>query len=139
MMEKMENMVNNFPKTYNHIKVEYRKNVAFLIFDLASEKINKLSGVVLKELEDALDILSKRGGLDLLVIKSAKKDIFIAGADIKEIEHLKTIEEAREVVAIGQKIVTSLIGMPFKSLAVIDGACMGGGTELILSCTFRIA
>lgn len=139
MMEKMENLVNNFPKTYNHIKIEYRNNVAFLTFDLANEKINKLSGVVLKEFEDALDILSKRGGLDLLVIKSAKKDIFIAGADIKEIENLTTINEAREVVAAGQKIVTSLLAMPFKSLAVIDGACMGGGTELALACTFRIA
>jgi 3-hydroxyacyl-CoA dehydrogenase/enoyl-CoA hydratase/3-hydroxybutyryl-CoA epimerase len=138
-MEKFENLVNEFPKTYNSFSVKYQGEVAFLTFDLIDEKINKLSSPVLREFEDALDILSKRNGLKLLVVKSAKKDIFIAGADIKEIENLKEEEEARNLVEKGQKIVTSLTKMPFKSLAVIDGACMGGGTELALACTFRIA
>jgi 3-hydroxyacyl-CoA dehydrogenase/enoyl-CoA hydratase/3-hydroxybutyryl-CoA epimerase len=139
MIDRMNNLATKFPKTYNHMKVEYREDVAFLTFDLLDEKINKLSSIVLKEFEDALDILSQRNGLKLLVIKSAKKDIFIAGADIKEIENITTAEEAREVVSKGQEIVTKLTRMPFKSLAVINGACMGGGTELALACTFRIA
>ena len=97
-MEKFENLVNEFPKTYNSLSVKYQGEVAFLTFDLIDEKINKLSSPVLREFEDALDILSKRNGLKLLVIKSAKKDIFIAGADIKEIENLKEDEEARSLV-----------------------------------------
>lgn len=139
MMQEMNDLASKFPKTYNNIKVEYKEEVAYLTFDLPNEKVNKLSGVVLKELDDALDILAQRAGLKLLIIKSAKKDIFIAGADIKEIENVKTEKEAREVVAKGQAIVTKLLHMPFKSLAVIDGACMGGGTELALACSFRIA
>ena len=138
-MEKFEKMVNEFPKNYNNFKVKYEGNYAVLTFDLMDEKVNKLSSYVLKEFDDALDILSKREGLKLLVIKSAKKDIFIAGADIKEIENITTEEEARAVVSQGQAIVTKLTKMPFQSLSVIDGACMGGGTELALACTFRIA
>jgi 3-hydroxyacyl-CoA dehydrogenase/enoyl-CoA hydratase/3-hydroxybutyryl-CoA epimerase len=138
-MEKFEKMVGDFPKTYNAFDVKYEGEVAILTFDLKDEKVNKLSSIVLKEFEDAIDILAKRSGLKLLVIKSRKQDIFIAGADIKEIESIKTEEEAIKLVSKGQEIVTKLTRMPFKSLAVIDGACMGGGTELALACTFRIA
>lgn len=138
-MQKIEKMVTKFPKTYNNLRVEYEGDVAFLTFDLMDEKINKLSTTVLKEFDDALTILAKRDSLKLLVIKSAKKDIFIAGADIKEIEGIKNVEEARKLVSKGQEIVTKLTKMPFKSLSVINGACMGGGTELALACTFRIA
>lgn len=136
----MNDMATKFPKSYNNFRIEYGGDaVAYMTIDLPDEKINKLSSTVLMEFEDALDILKNRSGLKLLVIRSAKPGIFIAGADIKEIENLTTIEEAQQIVERGQQIVTSLIGMPFKSLAVINGACMGGGTELALACTFRIA
>lgn len=135
----MNDLVNNFPKTYNNLTVEYQNEVAVLIFNMANEKINKLSTAVLYEFADALEILFARKGLKVLVIKSGKKNIFIAGADIEEIENLQSPLEAKELVEKGQQIVTRLRSAPFKSIAVIDGACMGGGLELALSCTFRIA
>jgi 3-hydroxyacyl-CoA dehydrogenase/enoyl-CoA hydratase/3-hydroxybutyryl-CoA epimerase len=115
------------------------RGVATLTFDLPNEKINKLSAPVLLELSELLKKLSERNDINLLVIQSAKKGIFIAGADIEEIKDLRIEADALAKVQRGQEVLTQIEDLPFPSLAVINGACMGGGTELILCCTYRIA
>ena len=59
--------------------------VATLVFNLPNEKINKLSEAVLLELEAINDSISANKNIKFLIIKSDKKDIFIAGADIKRL------------------------------------------------------
>ena len=115
------------------------RGVATLTFDLPDEKVNKLSAVVLNELDKLLDDLRARLDIKLLVIKSAKKGIFIAGADIEEIRGLREEKDALEKVKRGQEVLTKIEKLPFDTLAVINGACMGGGTELILACNYRVA
>lgn len=110
-----------------------------LIFDLPGEKVNKFTGEVVEELEKLIDSLKNNTEIKILVIESAKKNIFIAGADIKEIVAIKKQSIAEKLAKRGQDVFNKLEDLPFPTVAVIDGACLGGGTEFSLACTFRVA
>ena len=112
--------------------------VATLLFDFENEKINKLDGKSLIELDQYLNELTINGSIKLLVFESAKTGIFIAGADINEIKDIKTNQEAYDKARFGQQILHKITQLPFPSLAVINGACVGGGCELALACSYRI-
>jgi len=113
-------------------------NIATLMFDMPESNVNLLSIKVMKELEDILKDLQNSKTIDVLLFKSAKKDVFIAGADISEIESLNDIDKAHGIVRNGQIILSKISRLPFITIAVIDGACLGGGFELALNCNYRI-
>lgn len=114
--------------------------VAFLIFDLPAEKVNKFSLSVLEELDNLIDVAKKNSSIKILVIKSAKPNMFIAGADLKSIEFaLYDLNFAHKIIELGHRVFNKLSDLPFPTLAVIDGVCLGGGLELALACTYRIA
>ena len=122
-----------------NFRLDIENNVATLVFDLENEKVNKLSFEVLEQLDTILDEIKLNKEIKLLVIDSAKKNIFIAGADIKEIEAFKTDDEVYEALLKGHKVLDKLERLPIPTVAYINGACMGGGLELALSCNYRIA
>ena len=112
--------------------------IGILYFDLPEEKVNKFSTPVMEELEKMVEQLQTESFKCLLFI-SKKKGIFIAGADINEIKDVTDPELGYQIGLRGQGIFDKFSTLPFPTVAVIDGACMGGGTELSLACTFRIA
>lgn len=107
-------------------------------FDLPGEKVNKLSSAVMQELDAKLDAIGAQTP-ELLVLRSAKPGIFIAGADITELQTIASIAEGEGKSRQGQALFDKLESLPFPTLAVIDGACLGGGMELALACRFRAA
>lgn len=123
----------------NALKLSVENGIANLIFDLPGEKVNKLSAPVMAELEKLLEKIKSDSAIKLLIISSAKKDIFIAGADINEIKDLTTEADARKKVSRGQEIMNKIEDLDIPTLCLINGACLGGGLELALSCTYRIA
>lgn len=114
------------------------KGIARLIFDLPDEKVNKFSSSVMDELEILLDKMSQDSSIQILVIESGKKNIFIAGADIKELEVITDSDDALNKSIKGQEVFNKLANLPFPTVAVIDGACLGGGLEFALACTYRL-
>ena len=116
-----------------------KKGVASLVFDLPNEKVNKLSAPVMAELEQVLNVLNGNKAARVLVITSAKKDIFIAGADINEIKGLRDPKDAFAKVSRGQEIMNKIAALKIPTIAVINGACLGGGLELALACKYRVA
>ena len=116
-----------------------KKGVANIVFDLPNEKVNKLSAPVMAELEQALNVIRDNKAIRILIITSAKKDIFIAGADINEIRDLRDEKDAMQKVSRGQEIMNKIAALKIPTVAVINGACLGGGLELALACKYRVA
>ena len=122
----------------SNIILEINQNIATLTFDLQNEKINKLSFEILKEFKEILNTIENDSSIKALVIDSAKKNIFIAGADIKEIEKLKDEKEVYEALMEVHEIFNKLENLTIPTIAYINGACMGGGLELALACKYRV-
>lgn len=122
----------------SNMTLEIKQNIATLTFDLENEKINKLSFEILKEFKETLDLIENDSSIKALVIDSAKKNIFIAGADIKEIEKLKDEKEVYEALMEVHEIFNKLENLTIPTIAYVNGACMGGGLELALACKYRV-
>ncbi len=115
------------------------EGIATLCLDLEDSAVNILSSQVLRALGEKFEEIKTDKEIKLLKITSAKEGIFIAGADISEIEGLRDEEEAYDKVREGQQILSKLSALPYATLAIIDGACLGGGLELALCCDYRLA
>jgi 3-hydroxyacyl-CoA dehydrogenase/enoyl-CoA hydratase/3-hydroxybutyryl-CoA epimerase len=121
-----------------NINFRIQDNVAIVEFDLPDSKVNILSTPVMKELQDIINELKDKSGLKGILFTSAKPGIFIAGADIKEIQDITTSEIGIGKSREGQKILNELEALRIPSLALINGACMGGGFEFALACDYRL-
>ena len=114
--------------------------IGLLTIDAPGKKVNTLGRVVMEELSCIVDDLEKRDDLQGLLLQSGKPGQFIAGADLNELGALATAtrEEVLEAVEAGHSLFSRISRLPFPTVALVDGACMGGGTELILSFDERI-
>ena len=112
--------------------------IAWLSLDKNDSSANTLSADVLYELESHLDKLAKES-LKGLVIQSTKQSGFIAGVDINEFTNFQNESEALAAIERGQSIFNKIEDLPFPSVALIKGFCLGSGMELALACTWRIA
>jgi 3-hydroxyacyl-CoA dehydrogenase/enoyl-CoA hydratase/3-hydroxybutyryl-CoA epimerase len=114
-----------------------KDGLAWLTFDKQGESANTFSREALVELSRALEEIAAarpRG----LVIRSGK-DSFIAGADIQEFANFKNAEDALAFTKLGWDTFQKLHELPFPTTAMVNGFCMGGGMELSLACTYRVA
>lgn len=101
------------------------------------EALNALSAAVLRELEQAFDEVAASDARALIVTGAGTK-AFCAGADIKELTG-RSLSEQRRDAAFGQAVLSRLDILPMPSVAAINGYAYGGGLELALACTFRVA
>jgi 3-hydroxyacyl-CoA dehydrogenase / enoyl-CoA hydratase / 3-hydroxybutyryl-CoA epimerase len=122
----------------NAWSLEKHQDIAILTFDLAGEKVNKLGEVPLRELSDSLDKIKADSTFKAVLVRSAKKSSFIVGADINVIKTLTDKSQAVEASKLGQDVFSKLEDLKIPTLAAVDGPCMGGGTELILACKYRV-
>ena len=117
--------------------------VAVVTIDCRDSRVNLLSSSVLGELEKALGVLETPGLCKGLVIISGKDNCFVAGADIKEIQHAQaddvSLEQVFEACQRGKRVLARISALPLPTVAAIHGRCLGGGTELVLACKTRIA
>ncbi len=122
------------------ITVETRPDgLAFLVLDRPQEKVNTLSAPAVAVLETLIEQLGRDDKVRGLIVASTKPGSFIAGADIREIQGLRSTQEAESASRKGQRLFDSLEALPFPVVAAINGTCLGGGTELALACHFRVA
>ena len=116
----------------------FTDGIARVVFDLQGEKVNKFSAVVMAELGQVLDELHARTDLKAVLFTSGKPGIFIAGAEIKEIQGIANRVDAQAKADAGQRTFQKVADLKVPTIAVIDGACLGGGLEFALACTYRI-
>lgn len=110
-----------------------------LVMDSADSELNILTMESLMELKSILEELSRNDTISLLFIESGKPNCFIAGADINEIQKISSVSEGEKMAGNGQEVFRILEDLPFPTCAVINGSCFGGGLELALACTYRVA
>ena len=115
-----------------------KDGIAILTFDLPGEKINKLTTPVMSELDLLLDELALKRDIKAMVVQSGKESSFIVGADIAEIRGITDAATGEALARRGQSILNKLEALPFPTVAAIHGACMGGGMELALACSYRV-
>jgi len=125
-------------QTYKNWYIVDEDNIYWLYFDKADSGANVLSTEVLEELDNILKTISVKQ-VKGLVILSAKRSGFIAGADISEFTSLKDERAAEDLIRRGQAVFNRLEKMPYPTVSLIHGFCLGGGLELALSCRYRVA
>jgi 3-hydroxyacyl-CoA dehydrogenase/enoyl-CoA hydratase/3-hydroxybutyryl-CoA epimerase len=113
--------------------------IARLVLDLPGEPINKITRDVREELADLLTLIGGDPAVRAVVLLSGKPDTFIAGADIDEFVALPSRREAFALARGGQELVNRLPDLGKPVVAAIHGACLGGGLEAALACTYRVA
>jgi 3-hydroxyacyl-CoA dehydrogenase/enoyl-CoA hydratase/3-hydroxybutyryl-CoA epimerase len=124
--------------TYRHWYYVEEDDIYWLYMDRAESSANSLSEDVLDELEAILKKMPAKQ-IKGLVILSAKQNGFIAGADIKDFTRLKSISQAENLIKRGQSVFDRLEKLPFPTVSLIHGFCLGGGLELTLACRYRVA
>jgi 3-hydroxyacyl-CoA dehydrogenase/enoyl-CoA hydratase/3-hydroxybutyryl-CoA epimerase len=112
--------------------------VAWLLFDRADASANTLSLDMIEELDQILTALESQRPTGL-VIRSAKKSGFIAGADVNAFSGAGDGHLDRTGIDRSHAVIDRLEALRVPTVAVVHGFCLGGGLEVALACQMRIA
>lgn len=118
------------------IALAFEDEFALLTID-RPEAQNALSFKLIEDLGVALDEV-RDSKARAVIITGAGEKAFCAGADIKELQN-RSLAMQRAGSQLGQAVFEKLDGLPVASIALVNGYAFGGGLELAMSCTFRLA
>ena len=122
---------------YENLLYDKREGVAHITFN-RPKVLNALNRQTVKELQDALLDARADDSVRVLILTGAGEKSFVAGADIGELAQ-KTPVSGKETSLFGQSVFHLLETMGKPSICAINGFALGGGCELALACTIRIA
>jgi 3-hydroxyacyl-CoA dehydrogenase/enoyl-CoA hydratase/3-hydroxybutyryl-CoA epimerase len=114
-------------------------HICVLTFDRPDSGANVFDAATLDELNEHLDAVDQDASLRGLIIASAKKSIFVAGADLKTLLQAAKSGEMRGFIERGQQVFNRLADLRIPTVAAIRGASAGGGYEVALACDYRVA
>ncbi len=100
--------------------------------------LNALNGAMLQELGEVFRELAADDGVRVVLLTGAGDRAFAAGADIRELVDLDEVG-GRAFSEAGQRVFSGIEGCGKPVIACLNGLALGGGLELALACTFRIA
>ncbi|MGB8474304.1 MAG: enoyl-CoA hydratase-related protein [Candidatus Acidiferrum sp.] len=123
--------------SYENILYEKRDGMAFVTFN-RPKALNALNRKTVEELREALLDAREDDAVRVLILTGAGEKSFVAGADISELAQ-QTPVRGKEFSLFGQSVFHLLETMGKPSICAINGFALGGGCELALSCTIRIA
>lgn len=113
-------------------------SICWLTFDMPGSGVNLWNEATLREFVWHLEQIEIDHQIRALVIRSAKERVFIAGADLHAIRRLTT-PRLHQLIWLGQAAFDRLARLPIPKIALIHGACAGGGYEMALGCDWRVA
>jgi len=121
------------------LSLEISGEVAVVCFDDPTSKVNKLNSRLIPEFEAVMARIQGDPTIKAVVLISGKEGTFIAGADIDELSTAGDAKAVENISQLGQALFSRLAAFPLPVVAAIHGACLGGGLEMALACTYRIA
>ncbi len=115
------------------LSVRREGDVAYLA--LSRPPLNILNLAMMEELASHFERLARDAGVGAVVLESTVKDVFSAGADVRE--HLPAT--ADRLIHTLERLVLQILAFPHPTVAVVRGKCLGGGMELAMACDFVLA
>ena len=122
---------------FKHLLYEVRDGIAILTVNRPSAR-NALNTETLTELRQAVDRIKADSALRVAILTGAGDKAFVAGADIRELQSLSP-ESGKAYALAGQAVFEGIASLGKPAIAAVNGFALGGGCELAMSCTFRIA
>lgn len=120
----------------DHIKQSLEDGVATIV--ISHPPVNLLSSKIFGEIRESLESLQKDPAVRAAVI-TGEGQTFAAGADINEILTITGPDQAKALLLKGRDFMDFLENSPLPLIAAVNGACIGGGLELVLACHLRLA
>jgi len=122
---------------YENLLYERKDQIGYITFN-RPKLLNALNRKTMEELGDLLSVARDDAEVRALILTGAGEKAFIAGADINELAQ-RTAIDGKEFSLFGQGVLHMLETMGKPSIAAINGYALGGGCELALACTIRLA
>lgn len=123
--------------SYKYLILEKKERIAYLTIN-RPEVLNALNAELMDELRRALLDLRHDRNVWAVIITGAGERAFISGADINELARLSPVE-GKETSRRGQHVFELIENLGKPVIAAINGWALGGGCELAMACTLRIA
>lgn len=121
------------------LRVERRGDVALLVVDQPARPVNLLDTALLGALSQAVEELVADPGVIGAVLCSSRPGSFLAGADVSAFLDYASPAEVEAAIRQGNALLDRIEGCGKPLVAAIDGACLGGGTELVMAMRYRLA
>src|ERR1700694_601393 len=122
---------------YENLLYDKRDGIAYITFN-RPKVLNALNRKTVEELRDALLDARDDAAVRVLILTGAGEKSFVAGADIGELAQ-RTPVDGKDFSLFGQSVFHSLETLGKPSICAINGFALGGGCELALSCSIRLA
>src|ERR1700744_4953165 len=122
---------------FENLLFEKRDGIAFITFN-RPKVLNALNRKTVEELRDALTHARDDAAVRVVILTGAGEKSFVAGADISELAQ-RTPVDGKDFSLFGQGVFHLLETLGKPSICAINGFALGGGCELALSCSIRIA
>jgi enoyl-CoA hydratase len=123
---------------FQNLRLELRPPIAVVTLD-RPKVLNALNAATIAELSVAFDTLAADASIGVVLVSGAGGRAFAAGADIGELSAAATLEDGRAFALRGQQVFRRIETLGKPVIACIQGFALGGGCELAMACTFRIA
>jgi enoyl-CoA hydratase len=122
---------------YENLIYEKKDSIGYITFN-RPKVLNALNRKTMEELGDILAAAREDEDVRVLILTGAGEKAFVAGADIGELAQ-RTPVDGKEFSIFGQGVIHRLETLGKPSIAAINGFALGGGCELALACSIRLA
>ncbi len=123
--------------TYENILLEKKNSIAYVTINRPT-KLNALNMATMEELRTAFTDIRDDVSIRVAIITGSGEKAFIAGADIGELAKHNAVS-AKEYTHRGQSVLDLIENLGKPVIACINGYAFGGGCELAMACTMRLA